>query len=284
MLKQNVMNMKRILVPVDFSKEAECAAKVAASIARKTGAEIYLLHMLELPVATIDPAEMTSVSSEPQTIYFMKMAREKFQKFEQLPFFRGIKVVENIQFHHAFAGIIEESKRQKIDLIVMGSQGASGLKEMFIGSNTEKVVRRSEVPVLVIKQGTDDFKVEDIVFGSDFSLENKKSFQRVIDFAKIFGARIHLLYVNTIHNFNTTKEVEKRMEEFVADFDMPTFTKNIYNDISIENGILTFAREMEADLIALNTHGRSGLSQLFNGSIGQELTNHALRPVITFKI
>lgn len=278
------MNMKRILVPVDFSKEAECAAKVAASIARKTGAEIFLLHMLELPVATIDPAEMTSVSSEPQTIYFMKMAREKFHKFEQLPFFKGIKVVENIQFHHAFAGIIEESKRQKIDLIVMGSQGASGLKEMFIGSNTEKVVRRSEVPVLVIKQGTDDFKVEDIVFGSDFSLENKKSFQRVIDFAKIFGARIHLLYVNTIHNFNTTKEVEKRMEEFIDDFDMPTFTKNIYNDISIENGILTFAREMEADLIALNTHGRSGLSQLFNGSIGQELTNHALRPVITFKI
>jgi nucleotide-binding universal stress UspA family protein len=278
------MNMKRILVPVDFSKEAECAAKVAASIARKTGAEIFLLHMLELPVATIDPAEMTSVSSEPQTIYFMKMAREKFHKFEQLPFFNGIKVVENIQFHHAFAGIIEESKRQKIDLIVMGSQGASGLKEMFIGSNTEKVVRRSEVPVLVIKQGTDDFKVEDIVFGSDFSLENKKSFQRVIDFAKIFGARIHLLYVNTIHNFNTTKEVEKRMEEFIDDFDMPTFTKNIYNDISIENGILTFAREMEADLIALNTHGRSGLSQLFNGSIGQELTNHALRPVVTFKI
>lgn len=278
------MNMKRILVPVDFSKEAECAAKVAASIARKTGAEIYLLHMLELPVATIDPAEMTSVSSEPQTIYFMKMAREKFKKFEQLPFFRGIKVVENIQFHHAFAGIIEESKRQKIDLIVMGSQGASGLKEMFIGSNTEKVVRRSEVPVLVIKQGTDSFKVEDIVFGSDFNKENKKSFQKVINFAKIFGARIHLLYVNTIHNFNTTKEVEKRMEEFVNDFDMPTFTKNIYNDISIENGILTFARELDADLIALNTHGRSGLSQLFNGSIGQELTNHALRPVVTFKI
>ena len=278
------MNMKRILVPVDFSKEAECAAKVAASIARKTGAEIYLLHMLELPVATIDPAEMTSVSSEPQTIYFMKMAREKFKKFEQLPFFRGIKVVENIQFHHAFAGIIEESKRQKIDLIVMGSQGASGLKEMFIGSNTEKVVRRSEVPVLVIKQGTDTFKVEDIVFGSDFNIENKKSFQKVINFAKIFDARIHLLYVNTIHNFNTTKEVEKRMEEFVNDFDMPTFTKNIYNDISIENGILTFARELDADLIALNTHGRSGLSQLFNGSIGQELTNHALRPVVTFKI
>lgn len=278
------MIMKRILVPVDFSKEAECAAKVAASIARRTGSEIYLLHMLELPVSTIDPAEMTSVSLEPQTIYFMKMAREKFKKFKQLPFFKDLKVVESVQFHHAFAGIIDESKKQNIDLIVMGSQGASGLKEMFIGSNTEKVVRRSEVPVLVIKQGTDKFKVDHMVFGSDFAIESKKTFQKVLDFAKLFDAKIHLLYVNTIHNFSTTKEVEKRMETFIDDFEMPEFTKNIYNDISVENGILTFARELNADVIALNTHGRSGLSQLFNGSIGLELANHALRPVITFKL
>jgi len=66
--------MKRILVPIDFSQEAECAAKVAASIAKKTNSEIYLLHMLELPVNTIDPADMSSIRSEPQIIYFMKLA------------------------------------------------------------------------------------------------------------------------------------------------------------------------------------------------------------------
>ena len=79
--------MKRILVPVDFSKEAESAARVAASIARKTGSEIYLLHMLELPVNTIDPAELTSIRTEPQIIYFMKLAHEKFDSFIKLPFF-----------------------------------------------------------------------------------------------------------------------------------------------------------------------------------------------------
>ena len=61
--KTNVM--KRILVPVDFSEEAESAAKIASSIARKTGSEIFLVHMLELPVTTIDPAEMNTISSEP---------------------------------------------------------------------------------------------------------------------------------------------------------------------------------------------------------------------------
>ena len=276
--------MKRILVPVDFSKEAENAAKVAASIARKTDSEIYLVHMLELPVTTIDPAEMNTISSEPQIIYFMKLARQKFDKFKSLPFLKGLRVIESVQFQHAFSGIIEESKKNKIDLIVMGSQGASGLQEMFIGSNTEKVVRRSKVPVLVIKQDVDDFSIEDIVFASDFNAESKSTFQRVIDFAKLFDARIHLLYVNTIHNFNTSESIEKRISDFMKDFDLSNYTANIYNDISIEKGILSFGRNIDADLIALNTHGRSGLSKLFNGSIGEELANHALRPVITFKI
>lgn len=276
--------MKRILVPIDFSKEAECAARIAANIAKKTGSEIYLLHMLELPTSTIDPAEMSSIRSEPQIIYFMKMAHEKFNKFKKLPFLKGIKTIESVQFHYAFAGIISESEKNKIDLIVMGSQGASGLQEMFIGSNTEKVVRRSKVPVLVVKKGTENFKIKDIVFASDYNNESKKTFQSIINFANIFKAKIHLLYVNTIHNFSTTPAIESKMENFIKDFEIGEYTRRIYNDISIEKGILSYGRDIDADLIALNTHGRSGLSQLFNGSIGQELTNHALRPVITFKI
>jgi len=276
--------MKRILVPVDFSKEAEAAARVAATIAKKTNSEIFLVHMLELPVTTIDPAEMNTISSEPQIIYFMKLAHKKFETFKKLPFLKGIRVVETVQFQHAFSGIIDESKKNKIDLIVMGSQGASGLQEMFIGSNTEKVVRKSTVPVLVIKKNIKNFDIKSIVFASDFNKESKSTFQRVIDFSNIFDAKINLLYVNTIHNFNTSDIIEKRIAKFMKDFDFSNYTTNIYNDISIEKGILSFGRKINADLIALNTHGRSGLSQLFNGSIGQELANHALRPVVTFKI
>jgi nucleotide-binding universal stress UspA family protein len=276
--------MKRILVPVDFSKEAEAAARVAATIAKKTNSEIFLVHMLELPVTTIDPAEMNTISSEPQIIYFMKLAHKKFETFKKLPFLKGIRVVETVQFQHAFSGIIDESKKNKIDLIVMGSQGASGLQEMFIGSNTEKVVRKSTVPVLVIKKNIKNFDIKSMVFASDFNKESKSTFQRVIDFANIFDAKINLLYVNTIHNFNTSDIIEKRIVKFMKDFDFSDYTTNIYNDISIEKGILSFGRKINADLIALNTHGRSGLSQLFNGSVGQELANHALRPVVTFKI
>jgi nucleotide-binding universal stress UspA family protein len=166
----------------------------------------------------------------------------------------------------------------------MGSQGATGLQEMFIGSNTEKVVRRSHVPVLVVKTDMDEFKVKDMVYATDFRDDSKKEFQKIIDFAELFNSKIHFLYVNTIHNFNTTKAITERMNDFIADFKIKDFTTKIYNDISVENGILNYTEEIGADLIAMNTHGRSGLARLFSGSVGTEMTNHAIKPVITFKI
>jgi len=276
--------MKRILVPIDFSEQAKNACKVAASIAKKTNSEIILLHMFDVPSETIDPTQGSNMSGGAQTIYFMKGVHKKFKEFKAFPFFDGLKVAESVRFHKAFEGVIDESKKNDVDLIVMGSQGATGLKEMLVGSNTEKVVRFSHIPVLVIKQDLDNFDVNDLVFASDFSNESNKTFQNVVDFAAIFNAKIHLLFVNTINNFEPSKNINNKLSKFIEGYNLKEYTLNVYSDITIEEGILTFAKDIDADLIAINTHGRSGLSQLFSESISKDLANHALRPVITFKI
>jgi nucleotide-binding universal stress UspA family protein len=275
--------MKRILVPVDFSEEAKCAVKVAADIANKVDSEIYLLHMVDLPEGIID-AQSGTDNSSPAAILYMQKIHERFDEIKNSPELEGLKVHEKVHFQKTFDGVIEESKKDNIDLIVMGSSGASGIKEMIVGSNTEKVVRHSDIPVLVVKKNTGDLNIKHIVFASDFSDDSKNRFKDVINFAKLFDANLHLLYVNTPHNFNTTKSINEKISNFVDDFELDKFDINIYNDVSVEKGILNFANDIDADLIALNTHGRSGLSQLFNGSIGQELANHALKPVLTFKI
>lgn len=276
--------MKKILVPIDFSEQAKNACKVAAAIANKTNSEIILLHMLDIPSASIDPADSGSMSGGGQTIFFMKSIHKRFNEFKAMPFFEGIHVIETVRFRKAFEGVIDESKKNDVDLIVMGSQGATGLKEMLVGSNTEKVVRNSHVPVLVVKQEVDEFDIKDMVFASDFGEDSKKTFQNVIDFAAIFKAKLHLLYITTISNFEPTKDAEKKINAFINGYALNDFTINIYNDTTIEEGILDFGRQIDADLIAINTHGRSGLSQLFSESISKDLANHALRPVITFKI
>lgn len=276
--------MKRILVPIDFSDQAKYASKVAASIAKKTNSEIILLHMFDIPPDTIDPASGSNLHGGAQNIYYMKGIKREFAKFMALPFFKGIKVIESVRFHKAFEGVIEESKEKDVDLIVMGSQGASGLKEMLVGSNTEKVVRLSHIPVLVIKKNIDNFEVNDIVFASDFGDESKKTFQNVINYAKLFEAKLHLLFINTIHNFVSTRVLNEKLSSFTNKFEMTNYTVNVYSDSTIEEGILNFTSEIDADMIAINTHQRSGLYQLFSDNIGKDLANHALKPVITFKI
>jgi nucleotide-binding universal stress UspA family protein len=274
--------MKRILVPTDFSQHAEYALKVAAQIAKKNNSEIILLHMLELPHQGSDA--LGSGSDIPQIMYFKDRAIEKLDVLGDAPYLQGINVSHVLQFEKIFEGVINISRKNDVDFIVMGSHGASGYKEMFIGSNTEKVVRTSDVPVLVIKNETPEFKADHIVFASDFANEIKKPFNKFMDIAKTFNAHMSLVMINTPNSFKSTSVAERIMSDFVSGFDLQNFSMHIYNDANVEKGILNFSTRVKADVVAMCTHGRTGLSHFFNGSISEDLVNHAVRPVMTFKI
>jgi len=275
--------MRNILVPTDFSPQAEMALKVAAQLARKFDGEIFLLHMLELPLQLIDPVGGSS-QNIPEAIFFMKLAHQRFSKIMREPYLAGIKVHETVEFHRAFDGIMEISKEKKCDLIVMGSHGASGFQEMFIGSNTEKVVRHSEIPVLVIKNEIQEFEIQNFVFATDANSDHKHVLGKAIKFAKTINANLHLLFVNTPNDFMTSAEATRRIEAFAGDSNSKNYKIHIYNDVSVEKGILNFAKKMNAGLLGIGTHGRKGIAHFFNGSISEDLVNHATRPVVTFKI
>ncbi len=273
--------MKRILVPTDFSIQAENALKVAAQLARKNNSEIYLEHSLDIPVHLNDVGQTGTL---PESLYFIKMAKNEFEKIIKLPYLEGLVIHQAIGHGEIYDDIKQTVEDKDIDLIVMGSHGLSGFKEMFIGSNTEKVVRTSEIPVLVIKNDHAHFEISDFVFATDFSEECRAPFSVAHKFAQDIGAKMHLLYVNTPSGFKTTSEANKMMDRFVQGTGLNNYTLNIYNDASVEKGVLGFARDHNAQLVGMSTHGRKGISHFFNGSISEDLVNHANMPVITFKI
>ena len=199
-------------------------------------------------------------------------------------YLKDLVIHEHFEFHEIFKGVFHVCKKQHIDLVIMGSNGANGLKEILIGSNTEKVVRTSETPVLVIKNEHKIFKTKQFVFASDFHLESIKPFEKAIAFANIFSSKLHLLMVNTPNHFITSSEAQNRIQSFINNIKMTNYTVNIYNDVTIETGIMNFSQSIKADVIGMSTHGRQGISHFFNGSISEDLVNHAKRPVITFKI
>lgn len=274
--------MKRILVPTDFSQYAEYALKVAAQIAKQNNSEIYLLHMLELPFQEVDVAG--GYGEPPEALFYKKLAEKQFDAFLDKPYLKDVVIHETVKADITFSEIKDACRENDIDIIIMGSHGASGIKEMFIGSNAEKVVRNSDVPVLVIKNDHDNFKINDFVFASDFKNDNKETYKQAVEFAQSFDANVHLLMVNTPNNFTTTAKAKTRINDFIKDVDFKDYTVTIYNDESVEKGILNFSKEVDADIIGISTHGRQGIAHFFNGSISEDLVNHANRPVITFKI
>jgi nucleotide-binding universal stress UspA family protein len=274
--------MKRILVPTDFSEHAEDALKVAVQIAKKNDSEIIVLHMLELPHQMNDA--ILGGASIPETMLFMKKANEMLDEISSRPYLDGIPVTEIVKMDKPIHGITQVSKDYDVDLIIMGSHGSSGVEELLIGSNTEKVVRNSEIPVLIIKKDISNFNVSNIVFASDFSAETKKPFEKLLNFTKFFEAKIHLVTICTPNSFKPTHVIEKAMKDFVTEFNITNYTTQIYNDTNIEKGIINFANSINADIIGMCTHGRTGFAHFFNGSISEGLVNHAVRPVITLKI
>lgn len=274
--------MKRILVPTDFSIYAENALKAAAQLAKKNQAEIVLLHMLELPNQMSDA--VSAGKSIPEVMFFIEKAKEKFTEIFDRPFLEGIQVTEYIQFEKAFDGVLKFVEKNNIDLIVMGSHGAAGMEEVFLGSNTEKIVRLSEVPVLVIKNEADQLEIKTIVFASDFSNEAKIPFSKLKTLAAKFDAEIKLVTICTPNSFKTTSEANFLMQSFVREFDLSNYSIALYNETNVEKGIMKYADEVDADLIALYTHGRTGFAHFFNGSITEDLANHSQKPVLSFKL
>lgn len=273
--------MKTIVVPVDFSEQSEYALKVAASLAKKHGAEILTLHMLELNQAVITSSEGYHPE---QTVFFIKLAEKRFKDFLNKDYLDKIKVTPIIKHYKVFSEVDEIAKKHDAELIVMGSHGTDGLKEIFIGSNAEKVVRNSEIPVLVIKNKMDNFKIERFVFACDFKLENLKAFEKAKRFAEILSAEIDLVYINTPgDNFLSTADAYKQINAFLHKANIADEVE-IYNDYSVERGILNYSENNSADAIGIPTHGRKGLSHFFMGSIGEDVANHSKIPVVTFKI
>ncbi len=274
--------MKNIIVPVDFSIQSENALKTAASLAKKHNSVIYAMHMLEINEAYITSIEGFQAE---QTVFLMKLAEKRFSEFLEKPYLKDVTVKPIIKHFKVFSEVNEVAEANNADLVIMGSHGVDGLMEVFVGSNTEKVVRNSEVPVLVIKHDTGVFTPKKMVFACDLKKENIHAYQRAKYIATQFSVDLHVLYVNTpADDFLSTEAINDKIIKFSKAVGPELLDVKVYNDYNVEKGVISYAEVENIDIIGIPTHGRKGLSHFFIGSIGEDIANHSTIPVVTFKI
>ncbi|MDO5977786.1 universal stress protein [Flavivirga spongiicola] len=276
--------MKKIIVPIDFSEHSEYALSTAAKLAKEHDAELLALHMLEM-----SEVMLTAGGEQPQKIiYFLKLAEQRFEDFLKKDYLKDIKVTPIIKHFKVFSEVNEIAKKYDADLIVMGSHGASGVKEFFIGSNTERVVRNADIPVLVVKNNVSQVNFEVVAYACDFSEDSIEAYLNAVKMFDKMGSKLYLVYVNLPNDqFKNSSEIEKLAVNFFtkADGNLDRMDAVHYtSDYTVEDGILSSSIKIGADLIAIPTHGRKGLSHFFQGSVGEDVANHSTLPVITFKI
>lgn len=275
--------MKRILVPVDFSSQSENALKTAAYYAKTYNYEIVVVHMLELSSAITSSSNTTK-----ETVLYLKLAEKKLSDFLDKPYLENIKITSILKHYKVYNELNILYNEEKIDLVIMGSTGATGLKEFLIGSNAQKVIRHSNIPVLVVKDHAVEEGFKKAIFACDFSEDSIGPYRRIKRFCNFIGLDTKLIYVNTPGKaFLNSNEMRDTVKDFFmkADNNSDHIEDVCYvSDYTIEAGISNYAKNYNADIIIMTTHGRSGFSQLFDHSITEDVVNHSDIPVISFKI
>ncbi len=275
--------MKKILVPTDFSEHANYAAKVAASIAKKSDARIYFLHVVDLPVYDTNTG-IREHQDVVESLFIMKQVKAKFNQLFQEEYLEGVNAVEVLSFSGVHENIAMQVEKHQIDLIVMGSHGASGWKDIFLGSNTEKIVRLVNCPVITVKSDIPNFNPKKIVFSSSFDGDDDQAFTVIEKVTNLFDPEIQLLKVITPSTFEPTWQSQEKLNLFADRANLGHCRKIIYNAFNIEEGILSYCQANQIDLICTGTHGKSGLALLFGGSVATDLVNHSNLAVLTAKI
>ncbi|MEQ6165828.1 universal stress protein [Ekhidna sp. MALMAid0563] len=279
--------MKQILVPYDFSKVAEHALDFACQIADKSEGNILLLNVIEHPTA--DSFKTMGIQSDDpmEQLYIKKMyerVQEKLAEVVSNAKYADDKIATKIQLGNAFNTIIDQITEEHVDLLIVGTEGAEGLNEFFVGSNTEKIVRKAQCPVISVSEKVDLEPIEKIVFASDFINTDDFLIEKVKSLQAMMDAQLKIVKINTPASFTSTRHDLKQMKEFVEKYGIENCTTEIYNYKNEEDGIIYYAEDVEADMIALGTHQRRGVGHFLAGSIAEDVVNHATIPVWTAHI
>jgi nucleotide-binding universal stress UspA family protein len=272
--------MKKILVPCDFSNTAVQAFRFACQIAAINKAEIYLLNIIELP--SLHGSALVPVQAYENA--FLKEVKAKAHKsYEKMKEKWAGKTKIHFALEHGSVaeGVGRYVDRKKIDLIVMGTHGSSGVKEYMVGSNAEKIVRSAKVPVISVKKFMNLSSLTNVIFPTDLRGVNNKLINEVKLLQRFLKARLHILYVNVPSLFRPDHSSEKHLIQFAKDHQFKNCSIHIYNDIDEESGIINFASKFKYKIIAMSTHGRKGLNHLMRGSIAEDVVNHLDVPIWT---
>lgn len=279
--------MNKILVPYDFSDISKNALDFACQLAGKAGATITLFHVIEHPSASRMKTMGISDADPMEVLYIKRLIEQTRVKMDETLAEANtgtVVVKQEIKLGNPEQELIEEVDSDDIDLIIMGTQGAEGMQEFLEGSYSERVVRNADCPVLTVNEKTNIETIKELVFASDFEMIPEDFVQRLLSFRKLLRARLRIVIINTPASFTSSRLDNKLLDKFIAKYNIDNYTTEIYNYSNEEDGIIAYAEDIGAHMIALGTNQVKGVKHFLRGSIAEDVVNHSPLPVWTYHL
>lgn len=275
--------IKNILIPTDFSETATLAVAHGAKMAQLFKAKIFLLHSVETTLFTAgigEPVMMPDI----QEIY--KEANEELNKVAgDLKSKYGVDVVPIIASGRPAAAISSAVKENAIDIIIMGTHGASGFEELFMGSNAHKVVTISTCPVITIRLTTKTIGFSNIILPIGSYLHSRQKVNNAIELAKVYNATVHILGLLDTNDKEDGDKFAIKMEtvEHALKEAAIRYTKKIIRATNPAVEAMKFSEEVNGDLILIMTEHESDLTGMFLGASAKQIVNHSKIPVMSIR-
>ncbi len=278
------LQIKKILIPTDFSDTSMLAVKHAAFMAQLCKADLYLLHVIEISDTIYNiynPAILISDFSEVE-----KLAKQKVDLLaSKLKREYAVKVIALCKTDNTSAGIVNAVKENGIDLVIMGTHGASGANEFLVGSNAHKTVTLCPCPVITVQTNAKKIGFTKIVLPIDDALHSRQKVDNAIVLAKKYAAKVYVL--GFIEKGDGTDL--KKFKVKINSVEKALIKAKLSYEIKITKGenfaeaVLKYSKTVKADLIVVLTDHESRLKSMFLGMFAKKIVNHSKIPVMSIK-
>ena len=274
--------MKKILVPTDFSKNALKAVGYASEIARKSNASVILMHVIEPEINFV-----TMQSDSKNKTKLKKNSTELLLLLKSIvEIYPGINIIPHLAGGPVIATILDFAEEENVDMIVMGTKGATGFKEFFIGSITAGTISKTNIPILSVPASYELEQPDVILFATNQFEKNKKLLDKVFTLPKLFGSAVHVVVLkekdgdvnaDLIYNEEQVIDYVSFLKEMFPEIQ---FTGILLEGENFENTIDKYNNQHDGDMITMVTYPKSFSEKIFRKSVTKKMAYHSTTPVL----
>jgi nucleotide-binding universal stress UspA family protein len=280
------MAIKRILIPSELDELSEKVMRFAVSLAEKLHtSEIVLLNLVPYTKSFSISGDIFTSDGD-MVKHYNLLLMEKHQKLveEEAEKFTSDKVSIKpvVRFSDSKTSLNQYMEVFGADLLVCGSRDEQSFLQFLFGSDTGTMVSALDYPLIVIQEEADAGEIQNILVPIDISEEDQRGLTEIVTFSAALTARMQLLHVLTDDSYSADYAL-KRLKELAIGYMFDNYDINVVNDDSLEDGIRSFARKNNSDMIAVLSQGRGKIHKLIFGSSTEDIIKETNKPVFVSK-